>query len=81
MSVVTHGVCYDIHEASPSSVPCLASWQSMLQGALCCVQFFYMLKKINKAHKRALAGYAKNTINIASHSHAFFGCIVYYVRT
>jgi serine/threonine protein kinase len=43
------------------------------------VMFFFLLKKINKAHKRALAGYAKNTININSHSHAFFGCIVYYV--
>ena len=52
---------------------------SMSQGLLCMVMFFFLLKKINKAHKRALAGYAKNTININSHSHAFFGCIVYYV--
>jgi hypothetical protein len=73
------GICYRMHDASPATVPCLASYQSMMQGAVCGFMFFYMLKKISKAHKRALAGYAKNTINIASHGHAFFGCTVFYV--
>lgn len=77
--VVREGACYVMHDASPQGIPCLASYQSMLQGLVCTYAFFYLLKKVNKAHKRALAGYAKNTINISSHSHAFFGCIVFYV--
>ena len=77
--IIREGACYRMHDSGPKLIPCLASYQSMMQGVVCSFMFFYMLKKINKAHKRALAGYAKNTINITSHGHAFFGCIVFYV--
>jgi len=76
---VTSGVCYDFHNATPGLVDCLAPWQSLIQGLICVAVFGHLLRKMHRAHKRALAGYAKNTINIVSHNQAFFGVIIFYL--
>lgn len=78
-SEITSGFCYDMHELRPANVDCLASWISLTQGSVCTGIFFHLMRKLLRSHKRALAGYAKNTINISSHSKAFSGVILFYI--
>jgi len=78
-SAITSGFCYDLHESRPAAVDCLASWISLAQGGICAGIFFHLMRKLLRSHKRALAGYAKNTINISSHHKAFSGVIVFYI--
>ena len=78
-TVIDGGFCYNLHEARPHSVDCLASWISLSQGLTCICVFLHLMRKLLRGHKRALAGYAKNTINIASHTRAFTGVICFYI--
>jgi hypothetical protein len=78
-TIINSGFCYDLHETAPQSVDCLASWISLMQGIACISIFIHLMRKLLRSHKRALAGYAKNTINIASHAQAFSGVIIYYI--
>ncbi len=79
MSAISSGFCYNLHEAHPHSADCLGSWISLAQGVVCTFVFIYLMRKFLRSHSRALAGYAKNTINIESHARAFSGVICFYI--
>jgi hypothetical protein len=60
--LVSRGICYDIHKAKPQRFECFGSFVNIFKGLVCTAMFAYILAKMNKNHRRALAGYTKNTV-------------------
>lgn len=56
------GFCTSLHDAGPSDFPCLGSYVSLLEGVIAMAMFVYVLKKMFKNNRRAVAGYTKNTV-------------------
>ena len=77
--IVNSGFCYDIHEASPHGIECLASWQSLIQGVICVLGFVHLMSKVNSNNKRALTGFTKNIISIDTHQRSFYLLILFYI--
>jgi serine/threonine protein kinase len=76
-STVNGGFCYNLHEAHPKGIDCIASWESLVQAMVCICVFLHLLKKMMKGLRMALAGHLRNMIHIRSHSEAFIGSIVF----
>jgi hypothetical protein len=72
--VVSSGFCYQLHKAKPQRFDCFGSFVNMIKGAICMVMFVYILAKMNTNHRRALAGYTKNTVGFLSPSVFSFSC-------
>lgn len=66
-SGIDSGFCYDIHVFSFTAFTCLSTAVSIFNAIICFVTFGYCLNKMQSNHRRALAGYTKNTINIDIH--------------
>ena len=64
---VEDGFCYDVHTAKPTRFECFGTFINMFKGVLCFIMCGYILRKMFKNHRRALAGYTKNTISIDVH--------------
>jgi hypothetical protein len=62
--VVNSGFCYQLHKAKPQRFDCFGSFVNMIKGSVCMAMFVYILAKMNINHRRALAGYTKNTVSI-----------------
>lgn len=66
------GICYQVHTAKPSRYECFGTFVNIFKGAICFVMCGYILRKMFKNHRRALAGYTKNTISIDVHMSMMF---------
>lgn len=64
---IDHGFCYDIHVFSFLQFTCMSTAVSIFNSMVCFFMFGYCLRKMQSNHRRALAGYTKNTINIDIH--------------
>lgn len=62
MYVVNEGFCFNLHKAKPLNVECLGTFVNITKAILSIFMCFYILRKMNKNHRRALAGYTKNTV-------------------
>lgn len=69
---IDNGFCYDMHIAKSSRFECLGTFVNLFKGMLCFGMCGYILRKMFKNHRRALAGYTKNTISIDVHMSLMF---------
>lgn len=69
---VQSGFCFDIHRAKPSRFECFGTFVNLVKGVICFGMCGYILRKMFKNHRRALAGYTKNTISIDVHMSLMF---------
>lgn len=60
--VIHSGICYELHKAKPLRYECFGNFVNIIKGLLCIAMFVYVLAKMSKNHRRALAGYTKNTV-------------------
>lgn len=60
--IISSGFCYEIHKAKPQRFECFGSFVNIIKGIICMGMFVYILAKMNNNHRRALAGYTKNTV-------------------
>ena len=61
------GFCYNMHTAKFSRFECFGTFINLFKGTCCFIMCGYILRKMFKNHRRALAGYTKNTISIDVH--------------
>lgn len=59
---IHNGFCWQIHKAKPLRYECFGSFVNIIKGLLCIAMFVYILAKMSKNHRRALAGYTRNTV-------------------
>jgi hypothetical protein len=64
---IASGFCYDIHVYSMFEFTCFGTLVNIINSVVCFFMFGYSLRKMQSNHRRALAGYTKNTINIDVH--------------
>lgn len=69
---IDDGFCYDMHTAKTSRFECLGTFINLVKGVVCFGMCGYILRKMFKNHRRALAGYTKNTISIDVHMSLMF---------
>jgi hypothetical protein len=64
MHTIHEGFCFDLHKAKPLHVDCLGTFVNLTKGVISIFMSSYILNKMNKNHRRALAGYTRNTVRL-----------------
>lgn len=62
MYTIDEGFCFELHRKKALHVECLGSFANLIKGFICIVMAIYILRKMFKNQRRALAGYTKNTV-------------------
>jgi hypothetical protein len=62
MTVVDSGFCFEMHTTPALSYTCFGTALNVVEAIICLLMFGYSMVKMQKNHRRALAGYTKNTV-------------------